>query len=83
MLRGTPRLVHTTPPSAFAAPVVIPGPLEGRSPEPMHTGLWKIGSGLAAEAVLGPRLAWIRGRRPGMTIGPLTVLHEGRTALEN
>ena len=30
--------------------MVIPGPPEGRSPEPMHTGLWKIGSGLAGLA---------------------------------
>jgi hypothetical protein len=35
--------------------MVIPGPPKGRSPETMHTGLWKIGSGLAAA------------RRPGMT----------------
>jgi hypothetical protein len=27
---------------------VIPGPPKGRSPEPMHIGLWKMGSGLAA-----------------------------------
>ncbi len=41
--------------NALDAAAVIPGPPEGRSPEPMHTGLWKMGSGLAA------------GRRPGMT----------------
>jgi hypothetical protein len=35
--------------------MVIPGPSEGRSPEHMYTGLWKLGSGLAAA------------RRPGMT----------------
>src|SRR5438270_431607 len=28
--------------------MVIPGPSEGRSPEPMHTGLWKMVSGLGA-----------------------------------
>jgi hypothetical protein len=39
--------------------MVIPGPPEGGSPEPMHTGLWNMGSGLAAA------------RRPGMTdLGP-------------
>jgi hypothetical protein len=35
--------------------MVIPGTSEGRSPEPMYTGLWKMVSGLAAA------------RRPGMT----------------
>jgi hypothetical protein len=32
--------------NALDAATVIPGPPEGRSPEPMHTGLWKMGSGL-------------------------------------
>jgi hypothetical protein len=27
--------------------VVIPGPPEGQSPEPIRKGLWKMGSGLA------------------------------------
>ena len=34
---------------------VIPGSPEGRGPEPINTGLWNMGSGLAAA------------RRPGMT----------------
>jgi hypothetical protein len=32
------------------ASAVIPGSPEGRGPEPMNTGLWKIGSGLTAHA---------------------------------
>ena len=47
---------------------VIPGSPSGRGPEPMNTGLWNMGSGLAAEPVLGPREAGTRGRRPGMTL---------------
>ena len=43
------------------------GRAERGSPESMNTGLWKMGSGLAAEPVLGPRAARTRGRRPGMT----------------
>ena len=30
----------------------------------MHTGLWKLGSGLVAESVLGPRAARTRGAAP-------------------
>src|SRR5215467_931133 len=56
----------------------IPWPSNGRSPgrparagrpgtEPMHTGLWKMGAGLAAAPVLGPRGARTRGRCPGIT----------------
>ena len=33
----------------------------------MYTDLWKMGSGLATEPVLGPREARTRGRRPGMS----------------
>ena len=48
--------------------MVIPGAERSEgSPEPMNTDLWKMGSRLAAEPVLGPRGARTRGRRLGMT----------------